>query len=99
MRPGGAQLPRPESEVAPAALENGVHGGGEGEGPAEENTTGTERGGGACPAPPRLASPPQPVHPERQRLKGLPLPVDVPLRAQPGSRAAAGGDARGGDGG
>lgn len=27
VRPGGAQLPRPEGEVAPAALENGMHGG------------------------------------------------------------------------
>lgn len=67
MRPGGAQLPRPEGEVAPAALENGVHGGFLS---AEQKAEGGGRGGGGgAPLPPgscRTALTAAPAAPEPQ---------------------------------
>lgn len=52
MRADGAQLPRPEGEVAPAALENGVHGEGGGRDPTEEKAGRGNGGGSPLPALP-----------------------------------------------
>lgn len=48
VRAGGAQPPRPEGEVAPAALENGVHGAAAGKGPQGARRGDVRR---LCPAP------------------------------------------------
>lgn len=81
VRPGGAQLPRPEGEVAPAALENGMHGDLLS---TEQKAGGGERGGGGGDGAPLLPSPPAQPSRQRQRPRNH-RPVAFPL---PGARGA-----------
>lgn len=88
VRPGGAQLPRPEGEVAPAALENGMHGDLLS---TEQKAGGGGRGGGGGGGAPLLPSPP--AQPSRQRRRpgtAAPWRFRFQGRAGPGGAGSLG---------